>query len=647
MNVRLSLKLSGAFALLVLITVVIGVICVVQMRQVSRTAEGLSHGLVPQSNIAAQLAVTAMDARMSTRSYSLTGDPKHRKDAEAAQETLRKLIDDAAALSAEQPELTELAERVPQMKDILPKYVQFFSDTIAAVERADATLAVMDKRFATMLATLEAFHRTQEVKFVKLIDDGGETDAVQERRAKVSMLAQAREGIDTVRLAAVKAKASHDAVALAGVTKVIDTVAADIAKLSSQFSDPKDQAAIVVLKDGLAGVRTDVAEMGEARAALAKANKQRGETGSAMSKIASDLQSGGSTAMQAGADQSTATLSRSITITIAGLAIAAAIGAIVAFLMTRSITKPINRIVAQLTAGADQTGSASTQVAAASQSLAQGASEQAASLEETSASLEEIASMTRRNADTAQEAARLSGEARSVAGQGNNAMSRLGTAINDIQTSAAETAKIIKVIDEIAFQTNLLALNAAVEAARAGEAGKGFAVVAEEVRNLAMRSAEAAKNTSQLIEKSVANAKSGVTIASDVATSLSQIVTATEKVNGLVTEIAAGSGEQATGVDQVNKAVSQMDKVTQTNAANAEESAAASEELSSQAVELRNCVRDLTALVNGGQGRAEVADPILQTMAPVKTERPKIVKPTEKSKPVTPKDDFADFTLAA
>ncbi|MCP4613100.1 MAG: hypothetical protein GY845_30775 [Planctomycetes bacterium] len=283
---------------------------------------------------------------------------------------------------------------------------------------------------------------------------------------------------------------------------------------------------------------------------------------------------------------------------IAGV-IALALGIVLAWLITRSITKPVNRIIDNITEGSDQVFSAAGQVSSASQSLAEGSTEQAAGLEETSSSLEEMASMTRQNADNAQQANTLASESQKAANSGTEAMERMSSAINDIQKSSDETAKIIKVIDEIAFQTNLLALNAAVEAARAGEAGKGFAVVAEEVRNLAMRSAEAAKNTSAMIEESVKNSRNGVDIATEVGKVLEEIVQSVGKTNDLVSEIAAASQEQAQGIDQVNTAMAQMDKVTQQNAANAEESASASEELSAQAESMNDVVGELVNLVGG------------------------------------------------
>ena len=269
------------------------------------------------------------------------------------------------------------------------------------------------------------------------------------------------------------------------------------------------------------------------------------------------------------------------------------------FFVSRSITTPIQRVIIGVTDGADQVTSASAQVSAASQSLAEGASRQAAGLEETSTSLEEMASMTRQTADNSQQARTMMGEAYQIVENVNRQMDQMAQSIGEISKSSEETGKIIKTIDEIAFQTNLLALNAAVEAARAGEAGAGFAVVADEVRNLAMRAAEAAKNTSSLIENTIKAVKSGNELTLATREAFKKNVEIAGKIGKLIEEIAEASQEQAQGIEQANKAVVDMDKVTQRNAASAEESASAAEEMNAQAEDMKGYISELVALVGG------------------------------------------------
>ncbi len=239
----------------------------------------------------------------------------------------------------------------------------------------------------------------------------------------------------------------------------------------------------------------------------------------------------------------------------------------------------INDVVDQVSQGAGQ-------VAAASQALSSGATEQAASLEEITSSIQNIASQTRINAENAQQANMLAGSSRTAAERGNSEMQDLTQAMTDINASSRDIGKIIKVIDEIAFQTNLLALNAAVEAARAGRHGKGFAVVAEEVRNLAARSAKAARETADMIDTAIARAENGANIAQRTTASLQEIVSSSERVADIVGEIAAASNEQAQGISQITIGLQQIDKVTQQNTAGAEESASAAEELANRAADL-------------------------------------------------------------
>ncbi|ADK83461.1 methyl-accepting chemotaxis sensory transducer [Desulfarculus baarsii DSM 2075] len=272
-----------------------------------------------------------------------------------------------------------------------------------------------------------------------------------------------------------------------------------------------------------------------------------------------------------------------------------------------SVTRPIQRVIVGLTAAADQVGAASSQVSSSSQQLAEGASEQAASLEETTASLEELSSMTAQNADNASQANILARDARASVDRASATMGKLTTSMDDIRRSSEETSKIIKTIDEIAFQTNLLALNAAVEAARAGEAGAGFAVVADEVRNLAMRAAEAAKNTTALIEGSVSKIKGGAELVSMVNEAFGEVATGSAKVVELVGEIAAASSEQTQGLSQISSAAGTMDVVTQRVAAMAEESASASVEMHSQAEAMQGFVQELVGIVGGGHVESAAA----------------------------------------
>lgn len=334
---------------------------------------------------------------------------------------------------------------------------------------------------------------------------------------------------------------------------------------------------------------------------------------------------------------------------IIGTLIAVALAVGIAFVITRAITKPIyevnqaakkmangnldidiavksndeigdlsrafqemadstNEVLTNISLSADQVSSGSRQVSDSSVALSQGATEQASSIEELTASLEEIGSQTDMNAQRATEANTLAESVKLKAVEGDDQMKAMLRSMDEINEASSNISKIIKVIDEIAFQTNILALNAAVEAARAGQHGKGFAVVAEEVRNLAARSANAAKETTDLIEGSIKKVEGGTSIANETATALNEIVSGVSKVAVLVDQIASASNEQASGIAQVNQAIFQVSQVTQTNSATSEETASASEQLSSQAAKLKEQVNRFVLKKNGGNGSYRVTE---------------------------------------
>lgn len=313
------------------------------------------------------------------------------------------------------------------------------------------------------------------------------------------------------------------------------------------------------------------------------------------------------------------------------LAVGLVLIVVLLYVIASSIARPVTRVMEGLRQGAGQVAAGASQVSSASQQLAEGASEQAASIEETSSSLEEMASMTRQSAENAESANKAMAEVSRVVALGHSCMAELNTSMEEISKASEETQKIIKTIDEIAFQTNLLALNAAVEAARAGEAGAGFAVVAEEVRNLALRAAEAARNTASLIETTVTKVRGGTDVSHKALGAFNEVNASSQKVGELVGEIAAASREQAQGIEQINLAVSEMDKVVQRNAANAEESASASEEMNAQAEQMQAFVHELGIIASGGTSRGKSEEPSLDRFAAKEEARQEPLLPPDRT----------------
>lgn len=285
----------------------------------------------------------------------------------------------------------------------------------------------------------------------------------------------------------------------------------------------------------------------------------------------------------------------------------------IAWLVSANIDKSVKNVLEHLSGTSENLNSLSKELTTTAHKLAEGSGEQAASIQETSSTLEESSSMVHQTTQNTKEAAVLARTTKDYASKGNSEMQVMLEAMEELKRSSAEISKIIKVIDEIAFQTNILSLNAAVEAARAGDAGKGFAVVAEEVRNLAQRSAQAAKDTSVIIESNISLSEKCLTISEQVSTSLSEINGESIKVNELLEEISTASQEQELGIGQINQAISQMEHVIQANAVTAQESATSADQLTVYSATINNIMSELDQLIRGAnQAQAEFSKSILK-----------------------------------
>jgi methyl-accepting chemotaxis protein len=477
--------------------------------------------------------------------------------------------------------------------------------TLASVTRLNDIRSEMDKNAEVYVQNCDAYFQGQQEKL---------TQDMLERQTKITLVNDIIDVGNATRIGAFRSQALRSPAVMEETVKNFAQIDGLFEALKKITHLPEDLRRIEEVNTAGTGYKDAMGNFLTNWLFLQELSDKRGAAGQAVINACKETADAGMAATDRIAKAAVSSLSTASTVMIIGLIAALAIGVLAAFFITRSITKPVNLIIDGLNEGSAQVASASSQVSSASQSMAEGASQQAASIEETSSSMEEMASMTKNNAENAGTADGLMKEANHVVSTANDSMGRLTQSMAEISKASEETSKIIKTIDEIAFQTNLLALNAAVEAARAGEAGAGFAVVADEVRNLAMRAADAAKNTAQLIEGTVKKVNDGSQLVSATNEAFTKVAQSSAKVGDLIGEISAASREQSSGIDQVNIAITEMDKVVQQNAANAEESASASEEMNAQAEQLKEYVDDLVMLVTGNRNQTAAA--------PVRRQRP-------------------------
>lgn len=584
-------KIISGFALVLLLFALVAGIAFFALGRAGQGLTQYSLGTA-ETNVSSKLESSMLSLRMSVNEFLFTGTDESIANYTQNQRNLDTAIANAAQLITE----SERAKDVADAKKLLTDFEAAFQKTVELLRvRQQEVAKTLDPRAAAISDALRGM-------LLATRQSGDQNASFTTSNA----LQYFFEGLASVNSFLLTGEAAH----VAKVRDSFGTLTKQVARMEKELkeaealdqslADPEKAKLLKQIQESasayLDGFERVVAAS-DARSSVVKNDLDRlaplfTQKITALRTKLSELQS------QIDRDTSRAqTLNERLVL---GLSLGGiSMGIFFAGLIVRSVAGPISLLTKRLADGAEHTTAAAAQVTAASQTMADGSSRQAASLEESSASLEEMAGMTRKNAENALSAKALANQTRVAADGGAEDMKQMKSAMSAIQASSAEISKIIKTIDEIAFQTNLLALNAAVEAARAGEAGLGFAVVAEEVRSLAQRSVQAARETAQKISDATTKSEQGAKISEKVAKSLDEITSKARQVDELIAEIAVASQEQSQGIDQVTRAVSDMDSVTQANAATAQQTSAAATELNNQATQLTGIIDELTAMVRG------------------------------------------------
>lgn len=580
------------------ITLLLGLVAIFSLTKINTNSDKLVNTYLPESDITSALDQNVRQAGSSILSYNQTFDEQYWEQAINNFSEIDTELNRARELAGNR-DVPELSKRIGDLESASAQYQQsalsFYEATRDLVRYREQSEQSNKDFQLSMKDYLEVYNES----LTNLINQGAAASRIQESRSRINQAEGLMKGLNGAMAALWRAEAMNDASVLEGIQSMFVEFRNEIGGLYDATTDPELQ---MFLGIGLASLNdnvTNVQSMIEARNTVNQQEQVRTEAfeeilghTSVLSELAEDE------AAEQG-EQTQAVVAQYIWILSIGVLTAVGGAVLFGWIMSISINGALSNIIARLSSGAEQVKTSSNQLSGSSQELAESSSEQAASLQQTTSSLEEIASQTKQTAQNAGEADRAMKETEPRVASGVEAMKRMNETMEEIKNSSLETSKIIKTIDDIAFQTNLLALNAAVEAARAGEAGKGFAVVAEEVRSLAQRSAEAARNTSALIESSQATSDRGTDVAAEVSENLQKIEESVSSVGTLVNEIAAAANEQRTGIEEMSTVMHEMDKVVQGNASNSEESASAAQELASQATELNHIVDSLRGLVGG------------------------------------------------
>ncbi len=602
---KLSSKIFGGFSIVLILALILTGISLYIMRGLAKDAQVLSNEYMPQTRIASDVERHVLRTISEMQGYHFSYEDSYLAVSRQQLEQVKKYLREAQELAAKYPNLQTLKDNAGQAAVKITEYETLINGTEKVAKEIQVIRKKLDSSAQDFLKTCLEYLDQQTGILNDQFKSAIPAPQLTERLAKIRSMDNVVELGYAIQLDTNKGQLLRDPKIIEEASKKFQEVENELSSIQKKTTKDETISQLEDIRIAGSDYKTHMNKLLKSFQTLTDLGQKRAQAGNAAletAKVAANSGIGETVKSAANVDQ---VLSNSAKMLIFGSIIGVLVSLLVIVLITQGITKPINAFIRRLSGVSEQVASSSGQVLSASEQLATGSSQQAASLEETSSSLEEMAAMTKQNADNAHQANSLMNETKQVVESAGKSMGELTASMREISAASDETAKIIKTIDEIAFQTNLLALNAAVEAARAGDAGAGFAVVADEVRNLAMRAAEAARNTANLIDATVTKIKAGSGLVERTGEAFSQVDASTTKVKELVAEIAAASMEQAQGVDQINRAANEMNRVLQEVAASAEESASASHELKAQSGNMEQMMLELSAMVGGGATGAD------------------------------------------
>ena len=634
-NLKLGVKISIGFGLLIAIACALGGMAIINMNGVEDQSTRLVREYMPEVAIANNIERATLQTMLEIRSYGYTEDKKQFEAGMRNLAELKRALAEAKAHSEKYPKLVKLREDVLKAQAKCTDYEKLISETASRADALTAVRKTLDVAASDIVKNSQAYLDSQQKKIREEIAQNVTTTLLQERVDKIDNAAAAIATVTAIRVNNYRGQLYRDPRQIDEAIKAFAEFDQAIESIRTKTREEGNLRQLAAIKDASGKYRQALIDFLDNFKALQDIAAKRLEAANGVQDAAEETAKAALDATQKIADSAVASLSTASSIMYGGLGVALILGVIIAILLTKAITGPVikgvtfakamaegdftrlldieqrdemgvlaaslnemvgklREVVAEVQSASENVASGSEELSASAQSMSQGATEQAASVEEISSSMEEMSSNIKQNAENAQQTQSIAVKAAQDAREGGEAVISAVAAMKNI-------AEKISIIEEIARQTNLLALNAAIEAARAGEHGKGFAVVAAEVRKLAERSGSAASEISDL-------SASSVRVAEQAGSMLTKMVPDIQRTADLVQEIAAASQEQNSGADQINRAIQQLDQVVQQNASASEEMASTSEELSSQAEQLQSTMAFFR--VDGTMTRRQVLRPV-------------------------------------